>query len=220
MLSVADLLTDNRLTGNYFASDVYVRGITEMGLLENRRGDRLLALPETLIKAIYSGLEQETGQASMLVLYNCGRWWGKNFYNRFCEELTDYHGCPVSSLTMAEFSQALQQCWSTHGWGQVSVDATYRPKGFLLVETKQSLFATHAPKLERPVCYIETGILQVFFSQLTGRELHCVQTGCESQGHECNQFIIGLEKRLKPTEEWVEQGRSHTDIMEELVRNH
>jgi predicted hydrocarbon binding protein len=219
MFSVADLLNDNRLTANYFASEVYVHGITEMGLLENRRGDRLLALPETLIKAIYAGLEQETGQASMLVLLNCGRWWGKNFYSRFCEELLDYHERPVADLSMAEFVQALQQCWRTHGWGQITLDATYRPKGFLVIELKNSSFAAYAPKLGRPACYLEQGLLMSFFSQLTGRELYCLQTSCESLGHEINQFIIGLEKRLKLAENWVEQDRSHTDIMEELVTN-
>ena len=51
----------------------------------------------------------------MLVLYNCGRWWGKNFYTRFCEELTDYHNRSVSSLSMAEFMQALQDSCSSIG---------------------------------------------------------------------------------------------------------
>jgi predicted hydrocarbon binding protein len=91
MINIADLLKQPRLPGNYFASDAYVRGDLELGLLENRRGDRLIALPETLIKAIYIGLEQETGQASRLVLFNCGRWWGKNFYVRFCEEVSEYY---------------------------------------------------------------------------------------------------------------------------------
>ena len=47
MVLVADLLSDNNLTANYFADDVYVHGTLELGLLENRRGDRLLALPES-----------------------------------------------------------------------------------------------------------------------------------------------------------------------------
>jgi hypothetical protein len=68
MISVADLLTNDRLPSNYFANDVYVRGTLELGLLENRRGDRLLALPSVFIKAIYQGLDKETGQATQLVL--------------------------------------------------------------------------------------------------------------------------------------------------------
>ena len=39
MISVADLLTNNRVPGNYFATDVYVRSDLELGLLENRLGN-------------------------------------------------------------------------------------------------------------------------------------------------------------------------------------
>ena len=217
MVLVADLLADNNLTANYFASDVYVHGTLELGLLENRRGDRLLALPETLIRAIYSGLDNETGQASMLVLYNCGRWWGKNFYTRFCEELTDYHNRSMSNLSMAEFTQALHQCWVTHGWGQISLDKSYQPNGFLVVKVRASAFIHYAPKLERPVGFLEMGALQAFFSELSGQTLHCVQTACESLGAEENCFVLGVKDRLSPAETGVEQGLSHTEIMDLLV---
>jgi len=57
MINVADLVKDKYLPGNYFASDAYIKGDFESGLIENRRGDRLLALPETFLKAIYLGLD-------------------------------------------------------------------------------------------------------------------------------------------------------------------
>ena len=217
MVLVADLLEDSNLTANYFASDVYVHGTLELGLLENRRGDRLLALPDTLIRAIYSGLENETGQASMLVLYNCGRWWGKNFYTRFCEELTDYHNCPISNLPMAEFVHALHQCWLTHGWGQISLETTYRDQGFLVAKIRSSAFIDYAPKLERPVGFLETGALQSFFSELSGQMLHCVQTACESLGAEASCFVLGLQDRLAVAEAGVSQRLSHAEIMALLV---
>ena len=216
MISVADLLTNNRVPGNYFATDVYVRSDLELGMLENRRGDRLLALPDTLIQAIYSGLDKETGQATRLVLFNCGRWWGKNFYTRFREELTDYYGQALADMTMAEFLQCLQQCWVTHGWGKIELDHSYQQRGFLVVKAWNSPFASYAPKGNRPVCHLEAGILSSFFSQLTGRELHCVQTSCQSLGANCNHFVVGLPKRLEPIEPMIEQQASHEAIMERL----
>ncbi|NEQ52925.1 MAG: 4-vinyl reductase [Leptolyngbya sp. SIO3F4] len=217
MVLVTDLLTDTNLTANYFATDVYVHGTLELGLLENRRGDRLLALPETLIRAIYTGLDNETGQAAMLVLYNCGRWWGKNFYTRFCEELMDYHNRPVSSLPIAEFIQALEQCWITHGWGQISLDSSYRGQGFLVVKIRSSAFIDYAPKLERPVGFLETGALQAFFSELSGETLHCVQTACESLGAEENCFVLGIQDRLTVAEIGVDQSLSHNEIIDLLL---
>lgn len=216
MISVADLLTNNRIPGNYFASDTYVRGDLELGILENRRGDRLLAIPETLIQGIYSGLQKETGQASRLVLFNCGRWWGKNFYSRFREELTDYYGTALADMPMVEFLQCLQQCWITYGWGKLELDQTYRNRGFLIIKTWNSPFAGHAPEGDLPVCSLEAGVLCSFFSQLTGRELHCVQTSCESLGADCNRFVIGLPQRLKPAEVMVESHLDHDSIMEKI----
>jgi len=216
MISVADLLTNNRIPGNYYATDTYVRSDLEMGLLENRRGDRLLALPETLIQAIYSGLQKETGQASSLVLFNCGRWWGKNFYIRFREELTDYYGESLADMAMTEFLRCLQSCWVTYGWGKIELDHAFHQRGFLIIKIWHSPFASQAPKGDQPVCHLEAGVLSSFFSQLTGQELHCVQTTCESTGADCNRFILGIAKRLQPVENLVANHLDHDAIMQSL----
>lgn len=213
MISVADLLLDGRVPGNYFATNVYVKSDLELGLLENRRGSRLLAIPDHFIRSLYAGLEQETGQATRLVLMNCGRWWGKNFYARFCEELSDYYDKPLADMTMGDFLQSLQQCWITHGWGLMEFDQGYQHRGFLLVKTWHSPFATHAPKMDRPVCFLDCGILSAFFSQLAGRELGCVQISCESLGSDCNRFLIGLSDRLQPAIEGVDQHLDHEAIL-------
>jgi uncharacterized protein len=216
MISVADLLIDKRIPGNYYASNAYVQGDLEMGLLENRRGDRLLALPETFLQAIYSGLEKETGQATRLVLFNCGRWWGKNFYTRFREEVTDYYGTSLADMPMVDFLQCLQQCWVTYGWGRIDLDHAYQNRGFLVIQIWNSPFAPHAPRQNRPVCFLETGALSSFFSQLTGKELGCVQTSCESLGSDCNRFVLGLTNRIAAAETMVEEGLEHDFIMQKL----
>jgi uncharacterized protein len=217
MISVSDLLTHNRIPGNCFAIGAYVQGDLEMGLLENRQGDRLISLPETLIQAIYAGLEKETGQASRLVLFNCGRWWGKNFYTRFCEQLTNYYEQAPADMPMIQFLQALQQCWVVHGWGKIDFDQSYQHRGFLVVTVENSAFAKYAPQGVQPSCFLETGILTSFLSQLTGRELHCVQTACESMGADCNRFVLGLPKRLQSVEDWVTK-MDHDGIMTRLCQ--
>lgn len=215
MISVADLLINNRIPGNFFAPDVYVRGDLEVGLLENRQGERLLALPETFIQAIYSGLDKETGQASRLVLFNCGKWWGRSFYTRFCEQITGYYSLPLAHMPMVEFIQSLQECWMAHGWGKIEMDQSYQQRGFLIVKIKNSVFARLAPKQDQPVCYLEAGILAAFFSQLTGKDLNCIQTTCESMQADCNRFLLGLPQRLEPVEAMVPD-LDHDAIMQQL----
>lgn len=217
MISVADLLINNRIPGNFFAPDVYVRGNLEVGLLENRQGDRLLALPETLIQAIYSGLDKETGQASRLVLFNCGKWWGKSFYTRFCEQVTGYYSLPLANMPMVEFMQALQECWMAHGWGKIELDQSHQQRGFLIVKISNSAFARLAPKQDQPVCHLEAGVLSSFFSQLTNKDLNCIQTSCESMGADCNRFLLGLPQRLEPVETMV-TSLDHDLIMQQLCK--
>lgn len=218
MIEIDALLKQTQLPGNYFAFSSYVRGDLELGLLENRRGDRILALPDTLVRAIYKGLEQETGQAARLVLFNCGRWWGKHFYVRFCEEIAEYYHQPLGSMEMIQFTQCLQQCWKTHGWGTLEIDGAYSRQGFLLIKTSHSPFSQAAPEWKRPVCYLEAGLFSTFFSQLTGRDLHCVQTSCQSLGADYNRFIVGLSDRLKTAEAMVDENQDHDTILRQLCQ--
>jgi uncharacterized protein len=218
MISVADLINNNRVPGNYYATEAYVRGDLEMGILESRRGDRLVALPSTLIEGIYAGLQQETGQAARLVLFNCGRWWGKNFYTRFQEELREYYGTALGSMPMLEFIHCLQQCWTTYGWGNIDLDPQYADRGLLVIKTWNSPFAKIAPRTEMPVCHLESGVLCSFFSQLSGREqLNCLQISCESLGAEQNLFVVGLAKRLKAAEPMVQSQMNAEAILQKLA---
>ncbi|AFY72492.1 putative hydrocarbon binding protein (contains V4R domain) [Synechococcus sp. PCC 7502] len=217
MISVADLIQENQVSGNYFGYETYVRGDLESGLLENRRGDRLIAVPTTLIKALYSGLEKETGQAAGLVLFNCGKWWGKNFYTRFNEEITDFYHAPLAEIDMGIFLAALKQCWTTHGWGQLEFDPTYQDRGFILIKTSRSAYSQQLSNQSRPSCFLEAGILTSFFSRLTGRELIAVQISCESMGADVNRFVLGISDRLHIVNSLIDQGLNHEAILSRLL---
>jgi uncharacterized protein len=217
MITLQDLINDIPLPDNYFAPKTYIQSDLELGLIENRSGGRLLAIPDTLIKALYAGLEQETGLASRMVLFNCGNWWGRNFYKRLSDELTSHYRQSFGDLPMAEFIQALQQCWTTHGWGRFELDQRYQAQGLLRVSTWNSPFAAQAPIMDRPVCFLDAGIFAAFFGQLAGRELGCVQISCESLGSDCNRFVVGLASRLEPVEEMLDQKLDHEAIFQALL---
>jgi uncharacterized protein len=219
MISVADLIKDNQISGNYFGYEIYVRGDLESGLLENRRGERLIALPKTLITALYAGLEKETGQAAGLVLFNCGKWWGKNFYTRFNAEISEYYNIPLAEMDMSIFLNSLKQCWVTHGWGKLEFDPTYQAQGFIVIKTSQSAYSQQLSRQVRPSCYLEAGILTAFFSGLTGRDLAAVQISCESMGADLNRFVLGLGDRLTVVNSLIQQGLDHEAIMECLINS-
>ncbi|NMF60601.1 V4R domain-containing protein [Pseudanabaena yagii] len=218
MISVADLIKENRIPANFFDYNAYVKGDLEIGILENRRGDRLLAVPDTLIASLYSGLAKETGQASRLVLFNCGKWWGKNFYTRFTESLEEYYCQTLAEMDMITFIQSLKECWKTHGWGIFEFDPQYQAQGFIFVKTYNSPYVRKIEGNKLPTGYLEAGILTSFFSRLTGRELLAVQTTCESLGASNNTYIIGLPERLQIVDSFLSDGLDHETILQKLLK--
>lgn len=212
----AEKLINQHIPGNYFAPEHYVQGDTELGLIENREGARLIALPETFLNALNQSLEHEVGPAADVVLKQCGRWWGKNFYRRFTSEVSQYYGKTLAEMEMVEFLQSLKECWKTYGWGLIDFDFGAYSQGFLVVKTQYSAFAKTRNVQDRPSCLIEVGLLSTFFSQLTGRELDGVQTSCESMQAEWNYFILGLPERVKVAQAWLAEAQDHDTILARL----
>ncbi|OIP70692.1 MAG: 4-vinyl reductase [Oscillatoriales cyanobacterium CG2_30_44_21] len=218
MISVADLVKEHRIPANFFDYNSYVKGDLEIGLLENRRGDRLLAIPDTLITSLYAGLSKETGQASRLVLFNCGKWWGKNFYTRFTESLEEYYAQSLAEMDMITFIQSLKECWKTHGWGKFEFDPQYQPQGLILIKTFNSPYIRKVEGNKMPAGYLEAGVLTSFFSRLTGRELLAVQVTCESLNAECNTYIVGLPERLGIVDSFLAEGLSYEVILQRILK--
>ncbi len=218
MISVADLIKENRVPSNFFDYNNYVKGDLEIGLLENRRGDRLIAVPDTLISSLYAGLAKETGQASRLVLFNCGKWWGRNFYTRFTESLEEYYSQSLAEMDMITFIQSLKECWLTHGWGKFEFDPEYQAQGFIFVKTYNSPYVRAIAGNTLPTGYLEAGILTSFFTRLTGRELLAVQTTCESLGANHNTYIIGLPERLQIVDSFLAEGLTHETILQRILK--
>ncbi len=219
MIDVAQLLSTDAIPGNYFASGTYFQADFEAGLIENRSQSRLVALPETLLKALHHSLQDEVGEAAAVVLFQCGFWWGKSFYQRFQQEVSAYYGRPLAELEMVELIQCLQQCWQTHGWGKFDLDLSYAQQGYLVATVQHSPFAATSTTGKRPHCFTEAGIFSAFFSQLTGRDLHCIQTTCETLGAPMNTFVLGLRPRVSVVEAWLAEKHDHDTIMERLCQN-
>ncbi len=226
MTTLQEILQDRVLPGHCFSPAYYIRPDIHTGMLESRGGYRLAAFPMPLLEAIYSGLRYETGQATRVILYNCGRQWGEEFFRRFQDEVSRYYDQPLRDLPMGIFLDALRDLWATHGWGRLTLDfsagdqgiveARVRHSGFALA-ARNSLASEEKNKPREPSCYLEAGVLASFFSLLAGRDLICVQTTCESLGADQNRFLIGTPQRLHSCEEWVRKGLSHAEILDRLT---
>ena len=225
MTTLQSLLQDNKVPGHCFAPDRYINVDIHSGLMESRGGYRLAAFPDALLRAIYSGLHYEAGQASRVILSNCGQQWGQEFYRRFEMEISEYFEQPLAELPLAVLLDSLQDLWATHGWGSLLVNLEYEQYGVIEISLTGSGFAQAAKEAmadpeqgqcSEPSCHLESGILASLFTALAGRSLHCVQTLCESMGAESNRFLVSTPERLRPVPDWIRQGIPHEEVVSRL----
>lgn len=216
MIDVAELLENPKKEGNLFASDVYINGETELGLIENRFGSRVFALPERLLQAIDTTLEYEVGGAKSVIKDQYGRWWGKTFYRRFQNEVKAYYGRSLDEMSMIDFIQCLKQCWISYGWGTIEVNVDAYQQGYLVVilqDPPSSL--SPADEMGQSQCFMEAGFLGGFFGQLTQQDLSAIEVPNQKRDSKFH-FILGLPERLKPVSALVEEGYEFPTVMERI----
>lgn len=215
MIDVAALLASPQKQGNVFSSDAYINGEMELGLIENRFGSRLVALPETLLKAIDTTLEYEVGGAKALIQDQYGRWWGRTFYRRFQDEVQAYYSKPLSDLSMIDFIQCLKECWISYGWGTIDVNVDAYQQGYLVVMLQNPPSSLSPAEAGKPGCSVESGFLGGFFGQLTQQDLSAIEIPSHSESSDF-YFILGLPERLKPISALVEEGYEFKTIMDRI----
>lgn len=213
MIDVVELLQNPPKQGNLFFSDTYLQGDTELGIIENRFGSRVVALPENLLQAIDKTLEFEVGGAKSLIQGQYGNWWGKTFYRRFSTEVQDYYEKPLSELSMLDFIQCLRECWISYGWGTIDVQMDAYQKGYLIVNLEYPA-SVMAGNSNGPLCAVESGFLSGFFSQLTQQDLKALELPSENK-HQFH-FVLGLPERLSQVTALIEEGHNCQTIMERL----
>jgi uncharacterized protein len=212
----------SNLTANYFAPGHYVQSDIQSCLLQNRQGDRLIALPEQFLLALDESLHEETGRAASFALYTCGTIWGEGFYQRFADQMTARYSLPMSQIQLIPFLLAMREYFAVHGFGILGLDFSRRQQGVIVVSLENSIVApnTVAPSSQGrdkvPACHLEAGIFAGWFSAWTSEPLTSLQTACISQVAPKNMFLIAKTSRLQPVKAWVQSNLTHAQILERL----
>jgi uncharacterized protein len=159
------------IPSNYFSPRAYVQADSASGLLSNRQGKRLIAIPEVLLNCIHETLLAEAGEAASMAFYTFGYSWGKSFYSRASKEIESYYGTAIAHMNAPEFFAILQQLWGVHGLGKIIVDFTHAQDGLLLVTIENSGILKINDNAEVKSFSVEAGFLGGWFSALTGQDL-------------------------------------------------
>ncbi|MBD2188721.1 hypothetical protein [Pseudanabaena mucicola] len=227
-------MISNSIPSNYFSPRFYVKSDPATGLLSTRQGDRLIAIPNFLLKSIHRALESEAGQAGTLALYTFGWGWGGSFYDHIRSEIESYKGTTIMETNAIEFLATMRQLWTVHGMGTLTIDFSYRQHGLIIVTTENSVLTTGSEiGLQSgtvPWHQLQAGFIAAWFSRWAGKDIFACATdwsppptveASESSDSSVQgsftRFIVGATSKVQQVELWVKKGMRTAEVLENLV---
>jgi uncharacterized protein len=190
------------IPANCFNQKSYVRSNPTSGLLATRHGDRLIAIPELLLRSIPKVLRVEAGEASYLALYTFGNNWGKTFYIRMMQDMVKYYRQPILDTIANEFFVTIQAAWAVHGLGKPIVDFRLAQRGLLVVTIENSGIDNGKTIEATPTARsfsLEAGFLAGWFSALTNKQLRACASNW-SQAPNSMEFLVGSTSQIESIE--------------------
>ncbi len=207
------------IPANCFNPKSYVKSNPASGLLATRQGDRLIAVPEALLRSIPKILRVEAGEASYLALYTFGDNWGKTFGDRMVQEMVNYYRQPILDTISTEFFVNVQAVWAVHGLGKPAFDFSLADKG-LVVATIENSGIDHGKTVEDTASYrsfsLEAGFIAGWFSRLAGKPLRACASNW-SQAPASMQFLIGSVSHMESIEHFhLSKGMLTAELLKSL----
>jgi hypothetical protein len=190
------------IPGNCFNPKGYVKSHPASGLLSTRHGDRLIAVPEVLMRSIPKALRAEAGESSYLALYTFGENWGKTFCGRVLQDISKYYREPILQTIATEFFVNVQQAWAVHGLGKPSIDFSLAQQGLLVVTIEYSGISGSMTIENNPTYRffsLESGFLAGWFSTLTDKDLKACAFNW-SEAPKSLQFLVGSPSQIESIE--------------------
>jgi uncharacterized protein len=221
-------MTLSSVPGNYFAPRTYIQSQPDTGLLKTRQGNRLLAVPEVLLRSIHKALREETGEATPFALYTFGFWWGGAFYDRLKEEIEAYYQRTVPQMNALEFLVMMRQIWETHGFGHLNLDFNHRHLGLIKVQVEASMMKLGTEiglkEGQMPSYHLEAGFIAAWFSRWAGKGIRACAVDLPPDGaaaiahpETTVTFFVGLAPKIEQAEIWVKQGLTSAAIIEKFA---
>ncbi len=197
------------IPSNYFSPRAYIQSDPASGLLSNRRGTRLIAIPEMLIASIHETLLEEVGEAASMAFYTFGFSWGKSFYERARKEIEVYYQTAIAQINAPEFFAILQELWGVHGLGKIMVDFSNAKAGLLLVTIENSGLSKMDSNSESKSFSTEAGFLGGWFSALTHQDLSACATEWDCDLGR-TQYLIAAKTQIAEIESNLQKGATNT----------
>jgi predicted hydrocarbon binding protein len=163
----------------------------------------------TLREALLQDLGEEAGSVR---LQEAGFAAGRQVYDSFLEWLPAFSEVrDPAELDAAALGEVLSAYFAALGWGAVEVTADGRG---LSVRCRDWAESDPAAGASVPRCYVSTGLLASFFTQLAGeRTLGVMEVACRTQGDEYCEFLVGAPAVLDAVYLAVAEGRDAHEVL-------
>ncbi|TVR03862.1 MAG: 4-vinyl reductase [Deltaproteobacteria bacterium] len=201
---------------NYYGKSDFLRRTVGDSALQLGYGGVGMMCTEDFIVGLQEGLENEVGEASAVIMYQCGLEWGKVDMQRFEERVQGEFGRSARDMNV---NFVLETWWwplTAAGWGSWRVDLSRVKQGYIMVDLYNSAVAQSLEPLGKPVCHLYAGMMAGAFSTFIRRELSCIEIQCYAMGEDHCRFLIGSEKRVDAAEFWLSEGARASDIIRRL----
>lgn len=201
---------------NYFGTKDYLKHKLEGSGLELGYGGLGMMATEDFIVGLQSGLEKEVGEASAVIMYQCGLEWGKIDMERFEQRTLEEYGRPMRDMNVHFVLETWWWPLTAAGWGSWKVDLSRVDQGYIVVRLNNSAVAQSLERVGKPVCHLYAGLLAGSMTYLVGNELSSIEIQCYAMGEDHCRFLIGKDERVDAAEFWLNEGASARDIVRQL----
>ncbi|TVR02582.1 MAG: 4-vinyl reductase [Deltaproteobacteria bacterium] len=201
---------------NYYGKEDYLRKKLRGSALELGYGGVGMMATEDFIVGLQEGLENEVGEASAVIMYQCGLEWGRIDMQRFQKRVSEEFGRSAREMNV----QFVLETWwwplTAAGWGGWNVDLGRVRQGFIVVDLFNSAVAQSLELVGKPVCHLYAGMLAGSMSVFIGKDLSCIEIQCYAMGEDHCRFMIGSEKRIDAAEFWLNEGARASEIVRRM----
>jgi predicted hydrocarbon binding protein len=200
---------------NYYTPDEFFRREDTDGALFLRDGQRAAQVSEDFILGLHSGLDEDVGDASNLIMYKCGVEWGLQDMKRFNNRMRHEFGGGKMDIWQMDPRFVFETWWwplTVEGWGGWTLDLSFRKRGITFVEIRNSAVARSMQRVGKPVCHLYAGMFAGVMSFYEKTDRQSIEVQCYSMGNDCCKFMIGPEKQVNAAEFWHQEGASAEEI--------
>ncbi len=200
---------------HYFPEEFFRKDASE-GAIYLRDGQRAAKVSEDFITGLHSGLDEEVGDASNLIMYKCGYEWALQDMRRFNERMRKEYGGGKLDVWQMNQRFVFETWWwpmGVQGFGGWTLDLSFKKKNITFVEIRNSAVAFSMKRVGKPVCHLYAGLFAGTFAFYEREDRQCIEVQCYSMGNDCCKFMIGPEKQVNAAEFWRQEGATSEEIM-------